>query len=128
MSCAPALGHPLASDGAVLTGARSAGVWVEVIGALGSDPWPLQDRPSIGPVGVAGPALGPAGGRVLPRLLPAVDGQVEHRVAVVHGLHAATVGPVGLIHSPAVSQVADQEEFVALTPCEQLLDGVLDGV
>src|SRR5215472_913962 len=41
--------------------------------------------------------LRPAGRRVLPRLLPPVDRQVEQPIAVVHRLDAANRRPVGLI-------------------------------
>ena len=47
-------------------------------------------------------------GRVLPRLLASVHGQVHERVAVVHGLDAAEGRPVGFEDAVTVPQVAHE--------------------
>src|SRR5438034_9167507 len=49
----------------------------------------------------------PAGRRVLPLLLPPVDGQVEQPIAVIHRLDAANCGPVSLEDIGSLSQVAN---------------------
>src|SRR6202011_4894846 len=51
--------------------------------------------------------LWPAGWRILPRLLPPVDGQVEQPVAVIHRLDAAYLRPVSLEDIGSLSQVAN---------------------
>jgi hypothetical protein len=51
--------------------------------------------------------LWPACRRVLPRLLPSVDGQVEQPVAVIHRLDAAPRRPVSLEDLGSLSQVAN---------------------
>ena len=50
--------------------------------------------------------LRPAGGRVLPRLLASVHGEIHQRVAVVHCLDAAAGRPVRLEDAVTVAQVA----------------------
>src|SRR4051794_12323210 len=93
-------------------GARSA----EVVGAAGGDPRPLRGGPPVQaelPAAGAAELLRPARGRVLPALLAAVDGHVEHPVAVRHRLDAAVRGPVRLEHAVAVAQVADLHAEVA---------------
>src|SRR3954469_20553881 len=83
--------------------ARSGG---EVVGVSGLQPRPLGDGASVGPVrvpAVAATPLRPAGGRVLPRLLASMNGQVEDAVAVVHRLDAAAARPVGLEHGVALA-------------------------
>src|SRR6202034_4068365 len=52
-------------------------------------------------------AFRPAGRRLLPLLLPPVDGQVEQWVAVAHHFDAATRRPIGLEDLGALAQVAD---------------------
>ena len=69
---------------------------------------PLGDGASV--VTVVVPAfrpLRPAGRRLLPPLLPPVDGQVEQRVAIAHRLDAATRRPVSLEDIGSLSQVAN---------------------
>src|SRR5690242_2472435 len=92
----------------------------EVVGSPGREPLPLRygasgrphwhrrplRRAGGGPV--VGAVLGPAGGRVLPRLLAAVGREVHQRVGVVHGLDAAQRRPVGLEDPLAVAEVADE--------------------
>ena len=73
------------------TGIRSASGGTEVVGASGFESRPLGDGASVRPR-VAVARLGPAGGRVFPRLLASEDGEVHERVAVVHGLDAEHVG------------------------------------
>ena len=52
--------------------------------------------------------LRPAGRRVLPPLLPPVDGQVEQPIAVIHRLDAAPRRPVSLEDLGSLSQVANE--------------------
>ena len=88
----------------------------EVIGAAGGEAGPLRDRPPVETEGLTVAALErlwPALGRVLPRLLAAVDGHVEHPVAVPHHLAPAAGGPVRLEHAVAVAQVAGLHPEVA---------------
>src|SRR6185437_10339455 len=118
-------------------GLRRSAAGGEVVRAPGRDSRPLGDGASARPlrhrrpVGRAavgpgdGALLWPAGRRVLPRLLTAVDGQVHQRVAVVHRLGAAALGPVGLEDPVAVAQVADQVEQADLTPAEKRFEGWL---
>jgi hypothetical protein len=57
----------------------------------------LQARPLSGGASIGGHAffdLWPARRRILPRLLPSVDCQVEKPVIIVHRLNAAERGPV----------------------------------
>jgi hypothetical protein len=63
-------------------------------------------RPSVRHLLACKP-LRPAGRRVLPRLLPPVDGQVDQPVAVVHRLDAAPRRPVSLEDLCSLSQVAN---------------------
>src|ERR1700733_3313453 len=52
-------------------------------------------------------AFKPAGRRVFPQLLTAVDGQVEQPIAIIHRLDAAYRRPVSLEDIGALSQVAN---------------------
>src|ERR1017187_1747892 len=80
----------------------------EVVGASGLQAGPLGGGTSIGTGNLlAFKPLWPAGRRVLPRLLPPVDGQVEQPVAVVHRLDAAPRRPVSLEDIGSLSQVAN---------------------
>src|SRR6266545_8113899 len=92
----------------------------EVVGATCGQPRPLRDGPPVGPIDGAAVVVGthlsgrgveeplrPALGGVLPGLLAAVDGHVEHRVGTAHQLAAAAGGPVCLEDSVIVAQVAD---------------------
>src|SRR5947209_711890 len=80
----------------------------QIVGIPGLQARPLGDGTSIGTeVLLAFKPLRPAGRRVLPRLLPAVDGQVEQPVAVIHRLDAAYRRPVGLEDVGSFSQVAN---------------------
>jgi alpha-glucoside transport system substrate-binding protein len=67
--------------------------------------------------------LRPPGGRVFPCLLPAVDGQVHQRVAVVHGLGAAASGQ----YSGAITVGADVVVMVHDTPAARSLMSYLAG-
>src|SRR5207237_3896045 len=79
-----------------------------VVGVPGLEARPLGDGASIATVGVlAFRLLWPAGGRILPRLLPPVDGQVEQPIAVIHRLDAAPGRPVSLEDIGSLSQVAN---------------------
>src|SRR5208283_677244 len=75
-----------------------------------------------------GATLWPAGGRVLPRFLTAVHGEVHERVAVVHFFYAAQGGPVGFEDAVAVSQVAHEVHPPDAAPGQQGIEGVLRGV
>jgi hypothetical protein len=80
---------------------------------------PLRDGTFIGThTLLAFPPLWPAGRRVLPHLLPPVDGQVEQPVAVVHRLDAAHPRPVSLEDTGFLSQVANEVHH-AHTPSDQ---------
>src|SRR6516225_2370104 len=69
---------------------------------------PLGDGTPIGTeVLLACKPLWPAGRRVLPLLLPPVDGQVEQPVAVIHRLAAASRRPISLEDLGSLSQVAN---------------------
>ncbi len=90
----------------VLAAVGGGGPGAQVVGASGRQSGPLGDGTSVGAelvaVVVFFPVLRPAGGRVLPRLLASVDGEVHERVAVVHGLDAADGRPVGFEDAVAV--------------------------
>src|SRR5206468_9441014 len=99
---------------------RSAPGGAEVVGAARGQPRPLRDGPPVGPIDGAAAVVGaqlsgrgveeplrPALGRVLPGLLTAVGGHVEHRVGTAHQLAPAPGGPVRLEDSVIVAQVAD---------------------
>src|ERR1700677_121177 len=62
----------------------------------GPEARPLGGGTSVGTGKIL--ASKPAGRRVLPRLLPPVDGQIEQPIAVIHRLDAAHCGPVSLEH------------------------------
>src|SRR5919197_2978232 len=80
----------------------------QVVGMPGLQARPLGGGTSIGThMLLALSRLWPAGRRVLPRLLPPVDGQVEQTVAVIHRLDAATRGPARLEDIGSSSQVAN---------------------
>src|SRR5580658_8647372 len=69
----------------------------EVVGPPGLQARPLGGGTSVGTeVLLAFKPFWPAGRRVLPCLLPPVDGQIEQPVAVVHRLDAAPRRPVSL--------------------------------
>ena len=65
----------------------------------------------------------PASRRVLPELLPTVDGQIQESVRRCHHFIAAAGGPVGLEDLVTVSEIADQDAEVPV--CDQLVHGVL---
>jgi hypothetical protein len=89
-------------------GRPSAPACSQVVGIAGLQARPLDDGTSIDTVRVfAFRLLWPAGRRVLPRLLPPIDGQVEQPVAVVHCLDAAPRRPVCLEDIGFLSQVAN---------------------
>src|ERR1017187_1732084 len=81
---------------------------VEVVGMPGLQARPLGKGTSFGTHRVlAFWLLRPAGRRILPPLLPPVDGQVEQPIAIVHRLHAAYRRPVSLEDFGSLSQVAN---------------------
>src|SRR5690349_15435007 len=91
---------------------RSALGGAEVVGAASREARPLRDWPPVETELLrhrrpAPDRLRPALRRVLPRLLAAVDGPVEHQEAVPHHLVAAPGGPGRLEHAVTVPQVAD---------------------
>src|ERR1039457_5779431 len=69
-------------------------------------------------VSARGALLWPAGGRVLPRLLAPVHGEVHERVAVVHGLGAAAFRPVGFEDAVPVPCVAHEVHHADVAPGE----------
>jgi hypothetical protein len=98
---------PTSSRG-LADGHRSAPAGSQVVRIPGLQARPLGDGTSIGTVRVlAFRPLRPAGRRVLPLLLPSVDGQVEQPVAVIHHLDAAPRRPVSLEDIGPSSQVAN---------------------
>src|SRR5580658_84378 len=68
--------------------------------------WFPGGRAGFGPRNCA--LLGPTCGRVLPRLLPPVDGQVEQVIVVIHHLDTAACRPISLEDLGSLSQVADE--------------------
>ena len=97
-----------ASDDGTIGLTLLAGVGAEVVGASGLPARPLGGGTSIGTdILLAFKTLWPAGRRVLPRLLPSVDGQVEQPLAVIHRLDSATYRPVSLEDLGSLAQVAN---------------------
>src|SRR5262249_18010032 len=91
----PPLGSRHSLAGAA--GSGSAPAASEVVGISGLQAGPLGGGTSINAeILLAFESLRPAGRRVLPGLLPPVDGQVEQAIAVVHRFDAAPRRPVGL--------------------------------
>src|SRR5262249_1178838 len=72
-----------------------------------------------------GAVLWPAGGRVLPRLLASVGGQVEQPIAVVHCLYAARRRPISLEDIGPLSQVANDVHPAHSPSNQQGLERVL---
>ena len=88
---------------------KSAVAGSQVVRIPGLQARPLDDGTSIDAVRVhAFRPLWPASRRVLPRLLPPVDGQVEQPIAVIHRLDAAPRRPVSLEDFGSLSQVANE--------------------
>src|ERR1700674_1831790 len=85
----------------------SAPTGSEVVRIPGLQSRPLGGGTSIGTQRVHNVPLRPAGRRVLPRLLPPVDGQVEQPIVVIHHLDATNCGPVSLEDTGSLSQVAN---------------------
>src|SRR5579862_729221 len=87
----------------ILAGSRAG---AKVIGTSGFESRPLRDRASAGPHWLpsrraavssgVGALLRPAGRRVLPLLLPPVDGQVQQVIVVIHHLYPAGCRPIRL--------------------------------
>ena len=69
--------------------------------------------------------LWPAGRRVLPHLLPPVDGQVEQSEAVIHCLDAASRRPVSLEDLGSLSQVANEVKQANLAANQESVERVL---
>src|SRR5580765_277774 len=89
-------------------GTKSAPAGSQVVRIPGLQARPLGGGTSIGThTLLAFPPLWPADGRVLPSLLPPVDGQVEQPVVVVHRLDAAHPRPVSLEDIGSLAQVAN---------------------
>jgi hypothetical protein len=89
-------------------GTKSAAAGAQIVRMPGLQARPLGGGTSIGTeVLLATKPLWPAGRRVLPRLLPPVDRQVEQPIAVIHRLDAANCGPVSLEDIRSLSQVAN---------------------
>ncbi len=104
----------------------SAGSQVVRIPGLHSRP--LDDGASIDPVRVlAFRPLRPTGRRVLPRLLPPVDGQVEQPIAVTQRLDAASRRPVSLKNLGALPQVANDVHHAYSTSNQEGLERVPGG-
>src|SRR5215831_8639687 len=80
----------------------------QVVRIPGPQARPLSDGTSIdSEILLAFKPLWPIGRRVLPRLLPPVDGQVEQSIAVIHRFDAANCGPVSLEDIGSPPQVAN---------------------
>jgi hypothetical protein len=87
--------------GSALTGSQ-------VVRIPGPQARPLDDGASVDAVRVrAFRPLWPAIRRVLPRLLPTLDGQVKQPIAVIHRLDAAPRRPVSLEDLGSLSQVTN---------------------
>ena len=87
---------------------HSAPAGSQVVGIPGLQARPLGGGTSIGTeILLAFKPLWPAGRRVLPRLLPPIDGQVQQPIAVIHRLDAATCRPVSLEDIGCLSQIAN---------------------
>ena len=91
-----------------VSGPKSAPAGSQVVRMPGLQARPLGGGTSIGTGNLlALKPLWPAGRRVLPRLLPPVDGHVEQPVAVIHRLDAAYRRPVSLEDIGSFSEVAN---------------------
>src|SRR2546425_12282325 len=73
-------------------------------------------------------AFGPAGRRILPRLLPPIYGQVEQIETVVHRLDAAPSRPVSLEYIGSLPQVANQVKHTQLASNQESVERVLGRV
>src|SRR5262245_50735597 len=110
---------------AVLLGMATIRRCAEVVVVPGPDPRPLGGWTAVQPkLATCGtPTLRPAFRRVLPELLPAVDGQIQQSVRGCHQFVAAAGGPVGLVDLVIVPEIADQDAEVAVR--DQPVYGVL---
>jgi hypothetical protein len=83
---------------------------LKLVGASGHKPGPLGGGTLVRAelAAVIFPPLWPTSRRVFPGLLPTVHSQVQQPIAGSHHLHAAPSGPVGLEHTVAVPQAANQ--------------------
>src|SRR6266566_1510484 len=97
----------------------------EVVVTPRPDPRPLGGRAAVKPELAAFgiPTLRPALGRVLPELLPAVDGQIQQSVRRCHQFVATAGGPVGLVDLVTVPEITDQDAEVPV--CDQPFYGGL---
>src|SRR5436305_7741585 len=85
---------------------RSATAGAEIVGVSGLQARPLRNGTPVIPHSLLALArLRPTRLRVLPRLLPPVDREIEQSIAVVHRLHAAPRRPVGLEDLRSFAQV-----------------------
>src|SRR5215470_7111806 len=101
----------------IIRGGRSGNGGSEVVGMAGPETRPLGGgaadlgRAWAEAIGtdrlLAFKLLWPSRRRLLERLLPPVDGQVEQTITVIHRLDAAHCGPVSLEHTGSLSQVAN---------------------
>jgi hypothetical protein len=90
----------------------SAPAGSKVVRISGLQARPLRGGTSISTQRVHNVPLRLASRRVLPRLLPPVDRQVEQPIAVIHHLDAARRRPVSLEDLGPVSQVARRASYL----------------
>src|SRR5712692_6837219 len=83
----------------------------------GLDRRPLGGRAAVQPhlATLGTPALRPALGRILPELLPAVDGPIQQSVRRCHHFVAPAAGPIGLEDLATVSEIARQDAEVPVS-------------
>jgi hypothetical protein len=112
-------------DGRGIGRHSSAPAGSQVVRISGPQARPLDDGTSIGTViMLAVRPLWPAGRRVLPPLLPPVDGQVEQPVAIIHRLDATPRCPVGLEDIRSLSQVANDVHHAHPTSNQESVERV----
>jgi hypothetical protein len=105
-----------ASDGSSVTVLMSAPeshvsalVGSRVVRESGPQVRPLRGGTSIGAhILLTSSPSWPTGGRVLPRLLPAVDRHIEQTVTIIHRLGAASRRPVRLEDTGFLSEAANE--------------------
>src|SRR6266567_6594027 len=109
---------------AVLLGIATIRRCAEVVVAPGLDPRPLGGRATVQPelATFGTPMPRPAVGRVLPELLPGVDGPIQQSVRRCHHFVAPAGGPIGLEDLVTVSEIADQDAEAPV--CNQSVHGV----
>src|SRR5215472_13138538 len=108
---------------------RSLALVAQVVGASGFETGALGGGTSVGTgILLAFKPLWPAGRRVLPRLLPPVDGQIEQPIADIHCLDAATCRPVSLKDIGSLPQVANDVHPARPAPNQEGVERVLGRV